>query len=139
MRQPELGRVFRGYTLRITAEMGVQIDEARQDVITLEIEHPVTRLCLGPAVFLDWHAGVADISHITNSVALDNDVHRPYRRRALAVDHRYAAQDQSLVRTVTPLTVGGRFGRRMGRKTRENDQKQYQGGNYFLHYFSRTS
>ena len=85
--------------------MRVKIDEARQRVMPLEIQHAVAFLGFwAPAVF-DGDAGIPDVGDGCDAVTLDDDVHGPQRRRPFTVDDGKPSQDEPAIRTLTLCTV----------------------------------
>lgn len=85
--------------------MAVQVDETRQHVVAFELEHAVTVAHFRATVLLDRRPRRSDRDDIGDPVAFDDDVHRPERRGAGAVDERHSPEDQTVER---PLALGAR-------------------------------
>ena len=106
VRHPQLVDVF-GIARLAAAAVHVRVDEARHQVHAGAVDLPGA--LRRAAAFVDRHAREADADDVGDAVVLHDDVHRPARRRAGAVDHGDAADDQAIER---PLAVAGLAGRR---------------------------
>ena len=80
--------------------MCVRVNDAGHDVGAVCIDF--ARRIAGPCVFLYFESRVADRHYVGNAVALDNDVDRPDRWCAGAVNERCAADDEAIVRDRRP-------------------------------------
>ena len=108
VRHPQFVDVLRTRRLGHAARVDVQVDQSRQHPGTGEIELAVG--VLRPPALVDLGVGHAEALDLLDPVALDDDVDRAHRRRAGAVDHHDAAQDQAVERTLALAVGTGRRG-----------------------------
>ena len=108
VRQPQLVDVF-GIVGLPAAAVHVQIDEAGHDVHAGRVDL-LGALRRTPAI-ADGHLREADARDLGDAILRDDEIHRPARRRAGAVDDRGAADDQPVVRTIA--FAGAAIGRRL--------------------------
>ena len=105
---PELVRVLGLGRLGRTAGMRMHVDDARHDVsaMCVDLEGRIFRAL----VFIDVETRVTDRFDVDDAVAFDDDIDRADRRRAGAVDHHCATNDQAIVgaRALVRPPIGSR-------------------------------
>ena len=106
MPQPQLVGVLGLGCLGGAARVRMRVDNARHDVRTVCIDF-VGRV-LGARVLVDVETRVADTHDVLDPVLLDDDVHRPNRRRTRSVNEGCTANDEPLERADTFVPVRGR-------------------------------
>ncbi|MNI21954.1 hypothetical protein D3C73_754970 [compost metagenome] len=87
--QPQLVDILQVRRLLRAAAMGVGVDEARHHVHAARID--LMRRVQRRTTLAFGQAGPAGLDDVGDLVVLDDDVHRPHRRRARAVDQHGAA------------------------------------------------
>jgi hypothetical protein len=76
--------------------VAVEIDKAGQNIMPFKLQHLVIGSHLRTPLGVDGRAGGADTADRDDPVTLDNDVHRPPRRSAGAVDKSHSSEDEAL-------------------------------------------
>ena len=127
VRHPQLEHVLRRRPLLFAAGVTMHVDEARQhpDSGAVDLLHRIFR----PSFGLDRHLRVADAAHLADAVSFDDDVDRPDRRRARAIDERHAADDEARERPFpfAGLAIGGirrRGGEGSGSDSKEDEDQR---------------
>jgi hypothetical protein len=76
--------------------MSVKVDESRQDVMSFELENPISGTGFGTSLRLDSYTGVAHALDSSNTVLLDDDIDGPDGRGPRTIDERDAAKDEPI-------------------------------------------
>ena len=86
------------------AGMRVAIDEARRQIFAVAVEIAITRR--GAQLLVDGRERGADLLHLRDAAALDDDIDRADGRRTCAVNHHRPTQDEPLVGALPPVPAG---------------------------------